>query len=148
MTEEQKTIEWQGDVIKDTITYRYIELSASLLELALVENKDLLKTYQNWLEGNKTKGEATPKSAILSEFSPEENTKIIVYSLSKANEFLAKFETPAFNVLVSFSYDFENQDVIATRLVHFKGEFNPAVSWAESVLKRIDDAFAKIEGND
>lgn len=146
MKQEAEILEWEGNAVKDTVTYRYIELALSVIELAVEENQGLLTTYQTWIDKQKSSSDDL-KSAIFSEFTPEENTKITIFSLPTEKEFLAKFETPAFNVAASFSYNFDKRDLIAARLIHFKGDYNLAVAWAEDILMRIDDAFAKLENN-
>ncbi|MGD9637792.1 MAG: hypothetical protein AB7U85_01880 [Alphaproteobacteria bacterium] len=145
MNTSKDVLEWKGDVVKDTITYRYIETAANALDLAIAENPTLLTTYQNWL--TEVKDSASLGSIIFSEFSPEKDTKITIFSLTKANEFLTKFEAPEFNLLLSFSYDFEKRDIVAARVTQFKGNYNMALSWVESILARMEEAFEKVENN-
>jgi len=144
-------MEWEGDIYKDTITYRYLELSASLLELGLQENKGLIEAYENWLAANAPKESEKGvldaflgKTAVLSEYSPEQDTKAIIYSLPRKGEFLSVFTTPKFKVSVSFLYDFEREDFKAGKILKFEGDGGIAVVWAESLISRLDKLFEEL----
>lgn len=137
MTENENQASWEGDIYKDMVTYRFIELSISAIATAFEQEEELYEKYASWLSEKKADPESKP--IILYGFSPEEGSEVNIFAMPNENEFFIRFEAPSFECSVSASYDIAQMDVRAARIVMFSGDMLYAVSWAEALHATWDD---------
>ena len=55
-------LSWSGDLMKDTFTYRFIDISATLLDLVM-ENQSVADHYMNWIDEQDTDMNAAEEAA-------------------------------------------------------------------------------------
>lgn len=143
MTEKTKHVSWEGEIYRDMVTYRFIELSISALEMAFEEETGLTQNYAQWLDGALKQAKETPenppKPIILYEYSPEPESEIQIFAVPNEAEFFVRFKTEKFEVSVSMSYDSARMDIQAARIVMFTGDMPYAISWAEALRALLDD---------
>lgn len=142
MTENENQTSWEGDIYRDMVTYRFIELSISAIATAFEQEKDLFEKYALWLSEKKADPEAKP--IILYSFSPEEESDVSIFAMPNENEFFIRFKASAFECSVSASYDIDRMDVRAARIVMFSGDMLYAVSWAEALHATWDDMLVSL----
>ncbi len=134
--------EWEGDIFRDMVTFRFIELSMSVLELIFNDSEEnmvaLKEEYLEWIEKEAVTDVQADKTVEICEFTPMNETSIKLVALNRKYEFFTSFKTPVFETSILFSYDFERMDVVGARVVSFKGDMNIAINWAEMFLDRVD----------
>lgn len=140
---------WQTDTKRDMLTYRFIELSASLIESVLVDNEADMKKYTDWLSmlnGNNPNGLKIndKKPSLLSEINPTKDSSIKIIALPSDSNFIIEYKTPIFSIQVSMIYDFDRYDISVASILNFEGEMVMAISYSEEIMSKIDEMRIKL----
>jgi len=138
------TSSWKTDTKRDMLTYRFIELSASLIENVLIDDENDMRKYNKWLtfiSGNNPEAIKVkePQPALLSEINPTKDASIKLIALPSDSNFAVEYKTPVFSMTVSIIYNFDNYDINAASIIAFDGDMVMAVSWAEDLLSKLDE---------
>lgn len=129
MTETEELFSWEGDVCRDMVTYRFIELSIAALATAFERDTELRDKYALWLS---RKNDET-KPIILYTFEPDQDDSVNIFAMPQENQFFIQFQSPSFETSLSIVYDIDLMDIRAARVVMFSGKALYAVSWAEAL---------------
>lgn len=130
---------WSGDILKDTFTYRFIDISATLLDLVM-ENQQVADHYQSWIG---TREEAGPEAEItplvLSELRNDSGSQILVLGLPICGQFMVVFRTGAFTAKIILAQDQDTTAMQAASVTEFTGDLHYAIHWGQDFLARIDE---------
>lgn len=155
MEETEKQAAWEGEFYKDTVTYRFIELSMTALEAAFENDEELADKYADWInsvlqaEQSEEKPEESPKPVMLYEFESDDESTTRVYAIPNQGEFFVLFRTADFEASVSLSYNGERMDIDVARIVKFTGDMSTALAWAEAFKAMLDDMLVgRMQGNE
>lgn len=83
MTETEELFSWEGDVCRDMVTYRFIELSIAALATAFERDTELRDKYALWLS---RKNDET-KPIILYTFEPDQDDSVNIFAMPQENQF-------------------------------------------------------------
>ena len=147
MTETEELFSWEGDVCRDMVTYRFIELSIAALATAFERDTELRDKYALWLS---RKNDET-KPIILYTFEPDQDDSVNIFAMPQENQFFIQFQSPSFETSLSIVYDIDLMDIRAARVVMFSGKALYAVSSAEALHATSDDellALMRSKGDD
>lgn len=159
MEDTEKHAAWAGEFNKDTVTYRFIELSMTALEAAFESDEGLFDKYAEWMntvlqddnpeEKQEEKQEEAPSPVMLYEFTSEDESTVRVYAIPKPKEFFVLFRRADFETSVSLLYDTERMDIDVARIVKFSGNTSTALAWAEAFKAMLDDMLVgQMQGNE
>jgi hypothetical protein len=130
---------WSGDILKDTFTYRYIDISMTLLDLVM-ENQQVEDHYQAWI---KTREDADAEAEItplaLSELRNDSGSQILVLGLPICGQFMVVFRTSAFTAKIILAQDQDTTALQAASVAEFSGDLHYAIHWGQDFLARIDE---------
>lgn len=94
---------WSGNLMKDTFIYRFIDISATLLNLVM-ENQSVADHYLNWIDGQEENMDAAHEAAItplvLSELRNDSGSHILVLGLPPGGRFLAIYMAGEFTAKI------------------------------------------------
>lgn len=147
MTGTEELFSWEGDICRDMVTYRFIELSIAALATAFEQDAELRDKYALWLS---QKNDET-KPIILYAFELEQEDSVNIFAMPQENQFFIQFRSSSFETSVSIVYDMDLMDIRAARVVMFSGKALYAVSWAEALHAAWDDellALMRSKGDD
>ncbi|MGN1078604.1 MAG: hypothetical protein ACI4TE_00350 [Alphaproteobacteria bacterium] len=147
MTETEELFSWEGDVCRDMVIYRFIELSIAALATAFERDTELRDKYALWLS---RKNDET-KPIVLYTFEVERGDSVNIFAMPQENQFFIQFQSSSFETSVSIVYDIDLMDIRAARVVMFSGKALYAVSWAEALHAAWDDellALMRSKGDD
>lgn len=147
MTGTEELFSWEGDVCRDMVTYRFIELSIAALATAFEQDAEPRDKYVLWLS---QKNDET-KPIILYAFELEQEDSVNIFAMPQENQFFIQFRSSSFETSVSIVYDMDLMDIRAARVVMFSGKALYAVSWAEALHAAWDDellALMRSKGDD
>lgn len=138
------TSSWKTDTKRDMLTYRFIELSASLIENILVDDENDMRKYKEWLtfiSGNNSEAIKMndPQPALLSEVNPTKDSSVKLIALPNDSNFVIECKTPVFSATVSVIYDFDRYDINAATILAFDGDMVMSISWAEDFMSKLDE---------
>lgn len=140
-TQTQKT-SWKGDPERDTVTYRLIELSLTLMETAFTEDERLSVKYDAWI--NKVKANETgeePEPVVIYPVDDEDGNRLVtVFATPNEDEFFILYETEGFKASVSLEYDREGMDIRGAFVEEFSGDASVALGWIGAFKATLDDA--------
>ena len=135
-------LSWSGDLLKDTFIYRFIDISATLLDLVM-ENQGVADHYQDWIEGEEAAAEdgeeASISPLVLSELRNASGSHILVLALPTAGQFLVVFQAGAFNAKIILAQDHETAVLQAASVTEFTGDLHYALNWGKDFIDRIDE---------
>lgn len=140
MTDAEENFSWEGDPFRDMVTYRFIELAITALEMAFQQDADLHDKYQLWLSQKKDEF----KPIILYTFELEFEDFVYIFAMPQENHFFVQFHSQPFETSVSIVYDIDLMDIRAARIVIFSGKALYAVSWAEALLAGWNEDLLKL----
>lgn len=141
--ETEFTANWEGDLYRDTVTFRFIELAMCAIEAAFTLEPALIEKYDNWLQKEpETKTDPMP----LKHFTLAGKGQADITAMAYEGDFLVQFQTPEFAALVSVSYDLMKMDIQAARIIRFDGDMMRAVLWAEQTRAEWDDQLVDLQG--
>jgi len=138
------TSSWKTDTKRDMLTYRFIELSASLIENILVDDENDMRKYKEWLTLISGKNPDAikmnnPQPALLSEINPTKDSSVKLVAAPSDSNFAVEYKTPVFSATVSVIYDFDRYDINVATVLAFEGDMVLAVSWAEDFMSKLDE---------
>jgi hypothetical protein len=133
---------WSGDLMKDTFTYRFIDISATLLDLVM-ENQSVADQYLSWIDDQDDGLDSAEESAItpmvLSELRNDSGSHILVLALPTAGQFLVVFQAGEFNAKIILAQDQETAMLQAASVTEFTGDLHYAINWGKDFIDRIDE---------
>lgn len=146
MTKNEHQATWEGDIYKDTVTYRFIELASFAIEMALHQDEELEEKYKLWLAGiiDKENQEEESKPIIWYDYALENEAEAQIFAMPNEGEFFISFKTKEFETSISMSYDIKHMDVQVARVVGFAGDMLYAISWAEAQRAQWDDLLVSL----
>ena len=136
MLENEELFSWEGDAVRDMVTYRFIELSIAALATAFEQDVELRDKYNLW----QSQKNEEKKPIVLYTFEMEREDTVDIFAMPQENQFLIRFHSSSFETSVSIIYDIDMMDIQAARVVMFSGKPLYAVSWAEALHAVWDDA--------
>jgi len=135
-------LSWSGDLMKDTFTYRFIDISATLLDLVM-ENQSVADHYLSWIDEQEEDQQSDEPPAItplvLSELRNESGSHILLMALPTGGQFLVVFQTGEFNAKIILAQDQETATLQAASVTEFTGDLHYAVNWGKDFIERIDE---------
>lgn len=133
---------WSGDLMKDTFTYRFIDISATLLDLVM-ENQSVADQYLSWIDDQEDGGDPAEEPAItpmvLSELRNDSGSHILLLALPTAGQFLVVFQAGEFNAKIILAQDQETAMLQAASVTEFTGDLHYAINWGKDFIDRIDE---------
>lgn len=133
---------WSGDLIRDTLIYRLIDISTTLLDLVM-ENQTVADHYQSWIEAEEEsqdqQAEAQITPMVLSELRNAAGSTVLLLALPQPGQFLVAFTTSDFTSKVIVAQDYETADLQAASVTEFTGDQNFALVWSRDFIERIDE---------
>ena len=133
---------WSGDLMKDTFTYRFIDISATLLDLVM-ENQSVADHYLNWIDGQEENMDAAQESTItplvLSELRNDSGSHILVLGLPTGGHFLVIYTAGEFSAKIIIAQDPETATLQAASVTEFTGNLHYAINWGKDFIDRIDE---------
>ncbi len=150
MTEKENLTVWEGELYRDTVTYRFVDLAVSALDAAFADDENLEDKYDEWLAGvEDSDDEEDAKPVILYEFSSDSQAFVRLFAVPSSEEFVVLFKSENFEVSVSMSYDLERKDVRAVQILKFEGDVTSALVWGEEFSGVLNDVLvSKMQRND
>ena len=137
-----ESLSWSGDLMKDTFTYRFIDISATLLDLVM-ENQSVADHYLSWIDDQESDldtDEVAPITPlVLSELRNDSGSHILVMALPTAGQFLVVFQAGAFNAKIIIAQDQETAALQAASVTEFTGDLHYAINWGKDFIDRIDE---------
>ncbi len=135
-------LSWSGDLLKDTFIYRFIDISATLLDLVM-ENQSVADHYLAWIDDQddaQADGEeAAITPLVLSELRNGSGSHILVLALPTGGQFLVVFQAGEFNAKIIIAQDHETATLQAASVTEFTGDLHYAINWGKDFLDRIDE---------
>lgn len=131
-------LSWSGDIMKDTFIYRFIDISATLLDLVM-ENQSVADHYLAWIDEQDDEQDAAITPLVLSEMRNESGSHILVLALPTGGQFLTVFQTGAFNAKIIIAQDQETAEMQAASVTEFTGDLHYAINWGKDFIDRIDE---------
>lgn len=142
----RESLSWSGELLKDTITYRLIDISTTLIDLVM-ENQSAADHYQSWIEtreNNPPQGEIeaiTP--LVLSELRNGSGSQVLILALPQPGQFLCVFTTADFSAKVIVAQDYDTAELQAASVSEFAGDITYALVWSRDFIDRIDEEMLK-----
>lgn len=137
-----ESLSWSGDLMKDTFIYRFIDISATLLDLVM-ENQSVADHYLNWIDdqdgGLDDDQEAAITPLVLSELRNDSGSHILVLGLPTGGQFLVVFQAGEFNAKIILAQDQETATLQAASVTEFTGDLHYAINWGKDFIDRIDE---------
>lgn len=135
-------LSWSGDLMKDTFIYRFIDISATLLDLVM-ENQSVADHYLNWIDEQDTEMDLEQEAAItplvLSELRNDSGSHILILALPTGGQFLIVFQAGEFNAKIIIAQDPETAMLQAASVTEFTGNLHYAINWGKDFIDRIDE---------
>ncbi len=135
-------LSWSGDLMKDTFIYRFIDISATLLDLVM-ENQSVADHYLNWIDGQEDGLDDDQETAItplvLSELRNDTGSHILILALPAGGQFLVVFQAGEFNAKIIIAQDQETATLQAASVTEFTGDLHYAITWGKDFIDRIDE---------
>ncbi|MEQ1890058.1 MAG: hypothetical protein ABL951_12905 [Alphaproteobacteria bacterium] len=139
---ELEPLSWSGDLMKDTFTYRFIDISATLLDLVM-ENQSVADRYLAWIDEQDEIMDADEELAItplvLSELRNDSGSHILVLGLPTGGQFLVVYQAGEFNAKIIIAQDQETAMLQAASVTEFTGDLHYAINWGKDFIDRIDE---------
>lgn len=136
-----ENLSWSGDLLKDTFIYRFIDISATLLDLVM-ENQAVADHYQDWIDAEDTGEEDQDPSIsplVLSELRNASGSHILILALPTGGQFLVVFQAGAFNAKIILAQDSATAALQAASVAEFTGDLHYALNWGKDFIDRIDE---------
>ena len=136
---------WSGDLLKDTFIYRFIDISATLLDLVM-ENQSVADHYLAWIDDQEAGLDAAEEAAItplvLTELRNESGSHILVLALPASGQFLVVFQAGEFSAKIIVAQDNDTAALQAASVTEFTGNLHYAINWGKDFIDRIDEEMA------
>lgn len=133
---------WEGDVLRDTIAYRFVEICRTLIDLVFEED-DMRQGYDRWLE-QVADPEAT-EPMVVGEWQSEAGTSLALAARPVPWEFVLMIEDEQFEVVVGLLYDEATADVEVGGIARFEGVPQAAMAWGQSFLAMLEEGLFQPE---
>lgn len=138
----KEPLSWSGDLMKDTFIYRFIDISATLLDLVM-ENQSVADHYLNWIDSQEVDMDEEEEAAItplvLSELRNESGSHILILALPTAGQFLVIFTAGEFSAKIILAQEQETAALQAASVTEFTGNLHYAINWGKDFIDRIDE---------
>lgn len=146
MANQESSSAWEGDFVRDTITYRLVGVGHKILRQCL-EAPGSAEEYNLWLKqqleriesGEVSDNATTELSGVLTRFQGSDDTDVIIYALPKSYEFFVHFEKEAFQATVAIVHDPDNASVVFCGMAKFTGDTEAALNWSRLVTATLRD---------
>lgn len=142
----REPVSWSGELLKDTLTYRLIDISTTLIDLVM-ENQSAADHYQSWIENHdntRAPGEnAAITPLVLSELRNESGSQVLILALPQPGQFLCVFTTADFTAKVIVAQDYDTAELQAASVSEFTGDITYALVWSRDFIDRIDEEMLK-----
>lgn len=139
-------VSWSGELLKDTLIYRLIDISTTLIDLVM-ENQSCADSYQAWIESGASDDTDDPNKPItplvLSEMVNESGSQVLILALPQPGHFLVVFTTSDFTAKTIVAQDYDTTELQAASVTEFTGEINYALVWSRDFINRIDEEMIK-----
>lgn len=135
-------LSWSGDLMKDTFTYRFIDISATLLDLVM-ENQSVADQYLAWIDdqddsdGKDQDAQITPM--VLSEMRNASGSHILILAMPTGGQFLIVYQAGEFNAKIVIAQDQETAMLQAASVTEFTGDLHYAINWGKDFIDHIDE---------
>jgi len=121
-------VEWVGDPLRDTLTYRWIDNARAALELIFLDDA-VSERYEDWVvrhEGSPAAADdANPgegDSMVLEQWTSETGDAVILSAGPRRNDFVLDVLSPGFEASIGVLFDVSTHDLIAGTLNNFSGD--------------------------
>jgi|GWRWMinimDraft_15_1066023.scaffolds.fasta_scaffold53772_2 hypothetical protein len=135
-------LSWSGDLMKDTFIYRFIDISATLLDLVM-ENQSVADHYLTWIDDQEDAmddgQEASITPLVLSELRNDSGSHILILALPTGGQFLVIYQAGEFNAKIIIAQDQETAMLQAACVTEFTGDLHYAINWGKDFIDRIDE---------
>ncbi|HAD26820.1 MAG TPA: hypothetical protein DCF61_13890 [Alphaproteobacteria bacterium] len=141
IAEQADSTAWKGEILRDTLTYRFIDISITLIDL-MMENSSISNLYFSWLEEQErpdnqdTDREIRP--VILTEMKNETGSAVMILGLPVSGQFLVIFQNKYFNANIIIAQNIETGELQASSVSEFNGDLTYALSWGHDFINRVD----------
>lgn len=141
IAEQADSTTWKGEILRDTLTYRFIDISVTLIDL-MMENSSISNLYFSWLEEQErpdnqdTDREIRP--VILTEMKNETGSAVMILGLPVSGQFLVIFQNKYFNANIIIAQNIETGELQASSVSEFNGDLTYALSWGHDFINRVD----------
>jgi len=120
-------VEWVGDPLRDTLTYRWIDNARAALELIFLDDA-VSERYEDWIvrhEGSAATtddaGATEGDSMVLEQWTSETGDAVILSAGPRRNDFVLDVLSAGFEASVGVLFDVSTHDLIAGTLNNFSG---------------------------
>ena len=120
-------VEWAGDPLRDTLTYRWIDNGRAALELAFLDEATYDR-YEGWIarqDGesgiDETSG-ADQDGMMLEKWTSETGGAVILSAAPRRNEFVLSVISGGFEANVGLLFDPQTHELLAGTLHRFAGD--------------------------
>jgi hypothetical protein len=137
---------WEGDFVRDTITYRLVQISHLIVRRCLAM-PGALEEYRSWVAAQEARVAAgelaadsmTQLSGVLTRFQSTDDTDIVIFALPKPFEFFVHFEKEAFQATLAVVHDPENDSIVFCGMAKFTGDNEAALNWSRLVAATLHE---------
>ena len=119
-------VEWVGDPLRDTLTYRWIDNARAALELIFLDDA-VSERYEDWIARHEDSDAANDTSAaegdsmVLEQWTSETGGAVILSAGPRPNDFVLDVLAPGFEASIGVLFDVSTHDLIAGTLNSFSG---------------------------
>jgi hypothetical protein len=120
-------VDWTGDPLRDTLTYRWIENARSALELLFLDEA-VRERYEDWIERHDDdEGDAGEPvgtegdSMVVEQWTAENGGAVILSAGPRRNEFVLDVLSSGFEASVGLIFDVETHELLLGTLTRFSG---------------------------
>lgn len=141
IAEQTDSTTWRGDILRDTLTYRFIDISVTLIDL-MMENSSISNLYFSWIEEQErpdnqdTDKEIRP--VVLAEMKNESGSAVMILGLPVSGQFLVIFQNKYFNANIIVAQNLETGELQASSVSEFNGDLTYALTWGHDFINRVD----------
>lgn len=139
-------VSWSGELLKDTLIYRFIDISTTLIDLVM-ENQSSVDSYQSWIKSGDNDQEQDPNKPItplvLTELVNDSGSQVLIMALPQPGHFLVVFTTADFTAKIIVAQDYDTSELQAASVTEFTGDINYALVWSRDFIDRIDEEMLK-----
>ena len=132
---------WSGDILRDTLTYRFIDISVTLIDL-MMENNSISSLYFSWLEEQERldsqDADKEIRPVVLTELKNESGSSIMILGLPVSGQFLVVFQNKYFNTNIIIAQNIETGELQASSVSEFNGDLTYALTWGHDFINRVD----------
>ena len=119
-------VDWVGDPLRDTLTYRWIDNARAALELVFLDDA-VAERYEDWIvrhEGSDAANDtnaAEGDSMVLEQWTSEAGGAVILSAGPRRHDFVLDVLSAGFEASIGVLFDVSTHDLIAGTLNSFSG---------------------------